>query len=433
MTTTASIPTAEGRYVRYQVLGFLCLSAAIAYVQRASLSVPALEIARDLKFPNAATDMGKIQSAWYLAYGLMQLPGGYLADRIGSRRTLAILSVTWSLATFLSAFAFDFYSLLILWALMGAAQAGAFPSAAKALGQLFPEAERARATGLLASGMTVGGALAPLLTAVFLESIAPIASSLHLYRWQLLLATYAIPGFIWTLLFLILIPETKLPGTLAKKTIHSHIEWSRILTSKSLALLCAQQFFRAAGMVFFLTWFPTFLQKTRGVSLLSSGLLTTITGAGSAIGSMTGGFFSDWLLKKTGSQRISRQGIAVVGMTTCSLLILTSHFIHNVNGSIALISLGTFCASFGGVSGYTVAIRFGGRKAATVFGSMNMFGNFGAALFPLTAGWLVARTGNWNLILFLFAGIMAIDAVCWAFLNPQGTLSGDENDQPQHS
>jgi hypothetical protein len=54
-----------------------------------------------------------------------------------------------------------------------------------------------------------------------------------------------------------------------------------------MALLCGQQFFRAAGMVFFMTWFPTFLQKTRDVSLLGSGALTTIAGIGGVIGSLT--------------------------------------------------------------------------------------------------------------------------------------------------
>ena len=82
---------------RYRVLAFLFLSAAIAYVQSAAISVPALEIAGDLEFTNRARDMGWIQSAWYLGYGLMQLPSGWLADQIGSRKTLATLSVVWPL------------------------------------------------------------------------------------------------------------------------------------------------------------------------------------------------------------------------------------------------------------------------------------------------------------------------------------------------
>ncbi len=181
-------------------------------------------------------------------------------------------------------------------------------------------------------------------------------------------------------------------------------------------------------MVFFLTWFPTFLQKTRGVSSLNSGVLTTVAGVGGVLGSLTGGFFSDWLLERTGNPRLSRQGVAVAGMASCSLLIVSSYFIHDVNASIALISLGVFCAAFAGISGSTLAMSFGGRNVATVFSAMNMFGNLGAALFPVTAGWLVAQTGNWNLMLFLFAGIMASSAVCWAFVNPQGTLCGDEDE-----
>ena len=411
---------------RYQVLAFLCVSAAIAYIQRAALSVPAAEIAGDLRFADLARDMGWIQSVWYLSYGLMQIPSGWIADRLGSRHALAIFSIVWSLATLLSAFATDFVSLLLTWALMGASQAGAFPCAAKAIGNIFPETERARATGLLASGMTIGGAIAPLCTASFLEALTPLADVAATERWRLLLAVYAIPGVVWSIAFLGLISRRKLPATESTSQVRTPVDWSRMVRSLPLALLCGQQFFRAAGMVFFMTWFPTFLQKTRDVTLLGSGVLTTVAGVGGVLGSLTGGYFSDWLLKRTGNMRLSRQGIAVAGMGCCSLLILSSFFVRDVNSSIALIALGAFCATFGGVSGYTVAISFGGRHVATVFSTMNMFGHLGAALFPITAGWLVAQTGNWNLILFLFAGLMAIDALCWALLNPKGTLFGDE-------
>jgi len=377
---------------RYQVLTLLCISAAVAYVQRAALSVPAEEIARDLKFTNLAKDMGAIQSAWYF-----------------------------------SAFANGFYSLLFLWGLMGAAQAGAFPCAAKALGRIFPEAERARSTGLLAAGMTIGGAIAPVLAAYCLQGLTGPAQQLGVERWRLLLMAYAIPGILWTGFFLWIVTLTKLPSVDVSQST-SALRWSTMLRSLPLMLLCGQQFFRAAGMVFFTTWFPTFLQKTRGVSQLDSGILTTVAGIGGVVGSLTGGYFSDWLLKKTGNPRLSRQGIAVVGMSCCALLILLSYFVKDTYQSITLISLGAFFATFGGVSGYAVAISYGGRHVATVFSTMNMFGNFGASLFPLTAGWLVAQTENWNLILFLFAGVMAIDAVCWALLNPRGTIFGDEQD-----
>jgi MFS family permease len=416
----------EANEARFAVLAFLCVSAMIAYVQRAALSVPATEIAGDLKFQDLARDMGYVQSAWYFAYALMQIPGGRIADRLGSRRALSIFSVLWSLATFGAAFAAGFWSLVALWALMGAAQAGAFPCAAKALGQIFPESQRARATGFLASGMMIGGAIAPVMTATFLQSIVPLSTQIGIDRWRLLLGIYAIPGVLWSVVFLATISPRNLPDGIAVARSRAAVPWAKLFTDRSLALLCGQQFFRAAGMVFFLTWFPTFLQKTRGVDLMASGILTTVAGIGGVIGSLSGGFFSDRLYQKTGNARLSRQGIAIAGMSACSLLIVASYFASDVRTSIALISVGAFCASFGGVSGYTVAISYGGTQVATVFSTMNMCGNFGAALFPVTAGKLVAVTGNWNLILFLFAGIMAIDAVCWALLNPRGTFSGDE-------
>lgn len=424
--TESADRTDESPNARYTVLAFLCASAAIAYVQRSALSVPAAEIAGDLAFPDLARDMGYVQSAWYFAYALMQIPSGRLADKLGSRRALAIFSLAWSLATFAAAFATGFWSLVVLWALMGAAQAGAFPCAAKALGQIFPETQRARATGLLASGMMIGGAVAPVLTAGLLESIVPVSTELGIHRWRALLMVYALPGVIWTAAFLSLIPSDALISAADRSKKSVAIPWSRLLSDRSVALLCSQQFFRAAGMVFFLTWFPTFLQKTRGVDLLSSGILTTVAGIGGVVGSLSGGFFSDRLYQKTGNARLSRQGIAIAGMSACAILIVASYFAADVNTSIGLVSLGAFCASFGGVSGYTVAISYGGRHVATVFSTMNMFGNFGAALFPVTAGRLVAVTGNWNLILFFFAGIMAVDAVCWALLNPQGTFLGEE-------
>lgn len=422
-----SIDAAQSpRPERYQVLILLCVCAAIAYIQRAALSVPADTVSKDLRFHDLARDMGWIQSAWYLCYGLMQIPCGALADRFGSRRTLAVLAVAWSLFTLLSALASGFVSLLMLWGLMGAAQAGAFPCAAKAIGQSFPESERARATGLLAAGMTFGGAVAPALTGLILAALAPLADSLQIDPWRMLLASYAIPGVAWVVVFLAFTRFSHFATSPPVAVVSAKTDWSRLWTSRSLALLCAQQFFRAAGMVFFVTWFPTFLQKTRGVSQTESGILSTVAGVGGVAGSLTGGLFSDWLLARTGNSRLSRQGIAVAGMSACAMLILVSYFVENLYGSIALIAAGAFCATFGGVSGYTVAISFGGRRVATVFSTMNMCGNLGASLFPITAGWLVAQTGSWNLILFLFAAIMAIDAVCWALLNPRGTLFGDE-------
>ena len=410
---------------RHRVLAFFCCVAAVAYVQRSALGVPAAEIATALGSVDLARDMGMVQSAWYAGYAALQLPSGWLADRMGSRAAAALFAILWSLLTGFAGCVPDLASLAIVWGLMGAAQAGIFPCAAKAIGSAFPSGERARASGFLAAGMTMGGAIAPAVTAYALGVLLPVSDHSGIGRWRLLLVAYTFPGLAWAGIFLFLVSGRALPST-NKAGTSGRIDWAIMARSSSLWLLCAQQFFRAAAMVFFVTWFPVFLQKSRGVEPMESGLLATIAGAGAVVGSLLGGMASDWMLARTGNKRLSRQGLAFTGMLSCAILIMASSFIADAAISTVVIGLGAFCATFGGVSGYTVAIDLGGSQVATVFSTMNMCGNVGAALFPVAAGWLVSSTGNWNVMVYLFAGIMAVDAACWAALNPKGPLFGDK-------
>jgi MFS family permease len=414
--TYEPVPEAERAALpgRYALLGLVCAAAGIAYVQRSGVGgVAAKAIRSDFKLDEFW--FGLVMSAWSLGYAVMQIPSGWLADRWGSRRALTFYAILWSTLTGITALATGLASLLALWTLMGAAQAGIFPSSTKAIRDWFPIQRRAGANGLLAASMSIGGALAPSITAALLT---------HWLNWRQILWLYTVPGVAWAMLFFGTARRADASENRARPTTRHDAErvWGIILGSPSVWLLCVQQFLRAAAMIFFVTWFPTFLQQTRGVSVARSGYLTTLAGAGAVAGSLLGGFVSDRILTMTGSSRLSRQGIAVLGMTSCALLIFTAHFVRDTTLAVAVIGAGTFCGTFGGVSGYTVAIDLGGRRVATVFSVMNMCGNFGAMLFPATVGWLVRTTGNWELVLFVFAGIFAVDAVCWALLNPRGPL-----------
>jgi MFS family permease len=416
--------------MRYAILTFLWLVALVAYVQRSAISVPLQEIGRDLAvqdswFGDATRALGFLQSAWHFGYALFQIPAGRLADRIGGRRAIVLYCILWSLATAVTGFARSYWEIVAAWTLMGALQAGVFPCAVRSIGQVFGEKERARASGWLGAGMLAGGAIAPVLTAWLLERFAPWAAVEGIERWRICLAVYCLPGLVWAVAYWIGTRKAGLdavkPEERGQAPVAAHNEpvpsaW----TDPSLLLLCGQQFLRAAAMIFFVTWFPTFLRETRGVSLLESGKLTSYAGVAAMLGVVCGGYASDWLLARTGSKRIARQGLASVCMAACTALILLSFFVIDVNAAIALISLGAFVACFGGVAGYTVAIDYGGERVGTVFGAMNMAGGIGAMLFPVTVGWLVSATGTWNAALFTFAGLMAIDAVLWALLNPQG-------------
>ena len=149
-------------------------------------------------------------------------------------------------------------------------------------------------------------------------------------------------------------------------------------------------------------------------------------GLAGMLGGLTGGFASDWLLRKTGRARLSRQGLAFCAMVVCASVSLASFWIEDAETAVLLISIAAFCGYVGGVSAYAVAIAMGGKRVAPVFATMNMAGNIGAGLFPFAVGYLVEKTGNWGLALLLFATLYAGSGVCWLFLNPKGTLFDEE-------
>jgi len=427
--------------MRHTVLAYLWVVALVAYVQRAAISVPLVEIGHDLRaadtiFGDAPRALGFLQSAWLLGYALLQLPAGRLADRIGGRRAIVLLAVLWSLATAVAGLMPGYWWLVAAWTSMGALQAGVFPCAVRSIGQLFGEREQARASGWLGAGMLAGGALAPVLTAWLLGLVAPWAEAFGSDRWRICLMLYCLPGLAWAAAYWLATRSMGLDEAARKRGDQAALgslgqPVPRAWTDVSLMLLCGQQFLRAAAMIFFVTWFPTFLRETRGVSLMQAGLLTTYAGVAAMIGGISGGYCSDWLLARTGSKRIARQGLAATGMTICALLIVVSFFVRDVNAAIGLISLGAFTACFGGVAGYTVAIDYGGERVGVVFGAMNMWGAFGGMLFPVTVGWLVAATGTWNAALAAFAVLMAIDAVLWSLLNPRGRFLEPAQGRPE--
>jgi nitrate/nitrite transporter NarK len=400
--------------MRYLVLAFLCAIAVLAYVQRLGVQTAYAEIQRD--FGINTEQFGTLGTALLFGYAMMQVPAGWLADRIGSRNALVLYAILWSIITALIGFCEEFETLLVVWFAMGMALAGVFPCAAKSIGVWFPDTQKAMASGLLGSFTMLGTAAASLLTAWLLTQMG--------WSWRRIYVLYGAAGILWAMVYFALIPERASTHAIAPPMTRG--DWHKLATSVPLWLLCGQQFFRAGAMIFFINWFPKFLKESRGFSEIDAGFYAACVNSSALFGGILGGFFSDYLLSVTGMRRLSRQGIAVVGMSCCSGLMLATYFIDYQHLlAIAIFCLGAFLASFGGVSGYTVAIEFGGKRVALVFSIMNMCGNFASAAVNQTVGSLKERTGSWDTAVFAIAGIFLVDAICWALLNPRGPLFDD--------
>jgi fucose permease len=279
--------------------------------------------------------------------------------------------------------------------------------------------------------MNVGAVLSPLLAGWLRDDMS--------FSWREVFAWLSVPGLAWAVCYYGWYRDrpdlhravndaerTVIAGGTATDARAGQVKlqapWLRLATSVRMWLICAQQFFRAAAQVFFGTWFGTFLSESPGIEEADVKFLASVPPALLIVGSLTGGVLSDWLLARTRSRRVSRQGMAVANLLLCAAMFVVAAMAKDSFVRVGLISAGCLFMTIGGVSAYTITMDLGGPHVAAVFSTMNMSGSIGAAIFPAYAGWLVELTNNWNYVLWSIAGIYVGAAACWALLNPEGTL-----------
>ena len=424
---TAQRPTR----VRDLVLVALALAMASAYLSRVAISTAIAAIEKE--FTAATGTMGFVMSGFFLGYLLMQLPGGWFGNRLGARIALSWLSVSGSMCVVWSSLAESSWGLATSHFSLGMTQGALVPCSIKVLADWFPGARRGLASAVLGSSMSVGGAVASLLTAILLPLVG----------WRDVFRLYSVVGVVWAIAFYLwfrdrprehawtnqqerdLIGGDNVAGSIGPAPAHrgrtSGGAAQALATSLGVWLLCSQQFCRAFGYVFFVTWFPTYLRQAHGVSLLSTGLLTTAPLIGTVLGSLVGGWIVDALLKRTSDKRLSRSATAVIALALCAAATLAAAWARNPLAAVAVISLGSFFAAIAGPAAWAVTIDISGPHTTMAAAVMNMAGNLGSFASPLVVGLVfsyIGTTGDWNLVLYLFACNYLLGALFWLGLNP---------------
>jgi MFS family permease len=438
--STPAPASARPTKARFLVLAWLCAAAALAYVSRNAIAVAESTVRSDLGLTKQQS--GWLMSAFFFSYALCSIPAAQFGQRVGSRRALPFFATVWSIATAVTALVSGLGGFLAARIMQGVAQSGLFPTTTVTVAKWFPLTGCAFATGALGSCMSLGGALCAWLTGVLLEVFEPrVAAG---WNWRLTFLLFAIPGIIWAVCFwfwfrdepgehravngaeLQLIsgnPATKSePKRLPKGGGPTPMPWLALFSSPALWWLCGQQTFRAAGYMFFTSWFATYLQETRGVSIAHSGFLNMLPLIVVVVAGLVGGAFSDWLLLRTGSRNVARRWMSVLSLLSCAILIFWALAIENALAAVLVISAGSFFAALASPCAYAMTIDMGGQHVATVNATMNMMGNFGAWAFPIVVPWLLARFGNWDAVVIVFGALYVIGALFWLLLKPEGTV-----------
>src|SRR5581483_8522027 len=93
----------KGKNKKYIILALLFLGWCLSYLDRMSMNVSIVQIAKE--FHLSPTALGVVLSSFFAGYALMQIPGGWLADKYGSRKIVAVCIIFWSIFTVATGFA----------------------------------------------------------------------------------------------------------------------------------------------------------------------------------------------------------------------------------------------------------------------------------------------------------------------------------------
>ena len=418
---------------RWLVLLLISLMYMITYMDRTGISIAAPAMSRE--FGLSQTTMGVVFSAFLWAYALGQIPGGWSADRFGPRLVLLVIVPVWSFMTALTASATGLASLLGVRFVFGLAEAGAFPTATRAMQLWFPKHERGIVQGVTHSFSRLAVAIVPFIA----------VSIMAAFGWRWIFYVFGLAGLLWSFSFFLLyrnLPEQhpKVNGAELAYIRGCHPDgsikaasnlrgrpaapWKKILRSPNMWYIAAGYCSFYYGTYFFMTWFPTYLLDYRHLSLKAVGILASLPLFAGMVGDIVGGTLTDKIYRKTGRLKFSRRIVAAPAMLASGICLLPAATAHSAGTAILCLTASLFFLELVISPAWAVPMDVGGEYSGTVSGVMNMAGSLAASFSPIIFGALVQR-GHWIAPFFITAGVLLTGAMIWTFLiDPEESVVG---------
>ena len=409
--------------LRWWVIGLIALATVINYIDRQALPVLWPDIAEDL-YPDKTADERKgiyaiISTIFIFSYAFGQAIFGKIFDKLGTRIGFTLSIGFWSIATALHAFAKGVVSLSIFRSLLGIAEAGNWPGAAKGNAEWFPTKERAFAQGLFNSGAAIGGIIA-----------FPTIGLLSVYfNWQWIFILVGITGLLWLIPWWILVksPPKKHPWITDEERTYIltgqqnqdenadeefdegyNPETGKMLTHKeSWGVIIASAALDPIWWLF-IFWIPIYLNEVYGMDVKSIGFYAWVPYVGAMIGAWFGGLLAQNRIKAGWTVNKTRKFVITLG---CLIMLPTLLAMANPGGPVtAVILMAVILFGFQTAIGNVQTLPsdlFGGKTVGTLSGFAGMAAKLGA--FGLTAlvPWLTSG-GNYTPAFIIGAALAII-------------------------
>jgi ACS family glucarate transporter-like MFS transporter len=430
MTAQTADGGAKRTRVRWLIILLLFIITTINYADRATFSIAGQSASKELGLDPVA--MGYILSAFAWAYVLGQIPGGALLDRFGTKKIYTAALVLWSGFTLLQGFAGIFtglaaaVALFVMRFMVGLAESPSFPANARIVAAWFPGPERGTASAIFNSAQYFA-----------LVAFAPLMGWLaHSFGWRSVFVVMGAVGIVAALFFVRLI-HSPVDHPKINKAEFDYIEaggglvriedkntangaaftWAnvrQVLTNRMLLGVYLGQYCINVLTYFFVTWFPIYLVKERGLSIMQAGFTAALPALCGFAGGILGGMISDGLLKKTGNLDIARKTPLALGMVLATSIILCN-FVEQ-EWLVIVIMAGAFFGKGVASLGWAVVADTSPKEMAGVTGGIfNTFGNVAGIVTPIVIGYIVKGTGSFDGAL-IFVGAHCVIAIAAYFL-----------------
>jgi len=424
---TAPGASAHPTRTRHAVLALTVAAYMITYMDRVNIASTVPLIQKELGL--SMVTMGWILSSFRWGYALFQIPGGWLGDRIGPRRALALIVTWWSLFTSATALAWSAASMAAFRFLFGMGEAGAFPIATRSLSRWMLPAERGFAQGVTHAGSRLGAALTPSL----------VVTVMLAYGWRAPFYVFGAIGLVWAAVWFWYyrdtpaehssvnaaerrLIETSLGGARSART-HS-VPWRQILGSSTLWTLSLMYFCYAYCISVYLDWFPQYLNKHRGFDLREMGFYASLPLLAGTAGDLLGGWVSDRWAKASGSLKKARRGVAAGGFLLAAGMILPATFTGNPVASVLYTCAAVFGLEITVGCSWAIPLDIGGDYAGSVSSVMNTCGNIGGAISPALLAYLV-RSYGWNVPFVVASGLCVAAALLFSGIDATRKIFAD--------
>ena len=424
-------------HTRWTILALLLAISIITYIDRVNISVTARQMIPALGLTNV--QMGQIFSAFVLGYALFQIPGGWLGDRWGPRTVLTLAVVWWSLFTAMTALAPSSFlagvvgiwgSLMIVRFLIGVGEAAALPNFNRTVANWCGPHERGLGIAITISGIGVGSALTPPITAWIMVN----------YGWQTAFYWAGGLGMLIAMLWFWFAtdrPEAHprvnageaalIRGNAPLRNVPeapTPVPWKAFAQTPSVWWLVLSYTCFGYVAYVYLSWFYLYLVDVRHFSVLRGAFFAASPFIAMTIFCPIGGWVTDRLSERFGLNK-GRPWVGAWGMALAAVSIIGGAVIDDPFAALALLSLGAGWLYFTIGAFWSTTVDLSKTHAGTLSGVMNTGANLGGTLSPTLTPWIANQFG-WTVALAVAAVLAFIGALCWLGIRPADGLTRPE-------